>query len=215
MALTRKFLSAMGIEPEKIDEIISAHTESVDALKEQRDQYQASYKKEQEKNQTAEKNLEKAQKELSDLKEQVETDAKNREGKDYDKLKKEFDDYKAEQESAKTKAAKEKAFNDFLSDMNISEKGMKLIKKYQNFDDLELTDEGKLNNATELRKSIKEDWSDYIQSKGTKGADSNNPPGNDGRGGGKTVDEIMSIKDTAERQKAIIENAELFGIETE
>jgi chromosome segregation ATPase len=215
MALTRKYLSAMGIEPEKIDEIISAHSESVDALKEQRDQYQASYKKEQEKNQETAKELEKAQKDLSDLQAEVEADKKDREGKDYDKLKKEFDEYKAEQENAKTKAAKEKAFSDFLADMKVSEKGVKLIKKYQHWEDIELDEEGKLKGASELRKAIKEDWGDYIQSKETKGADSNNPPGNNGRGGGKTVDEIMSIKNTAERQKAIAENAELFGIETE
>lgn len=33
MALTRKFLAAMGIEADKIDSIIDAHTETVDALK--------------------------------------------------------------------------------------------------------------------------------------------------------------------------------------
>jgi hypothetical protein len=37
MALTRKFLAAMGIEAEKVDEIIAAHTETVNALKEERD----------------------------------------------------------------------------------------------------------------------------------------------------------------------------------
>ena len=35
MALTRKFLQAMSIDEEKIDEIISAHSETVTALKEQ------------------------------------------------------------------------------------------------------------------------------------------------------------------------------------
>ena len=39
MSLTRKMLKAMGIEDEKIDQIIEAHTETVDALKEQRDGY--------------------------------------------------------------------------------------------------------------------------------------------------------------------------------
>ena len=34
MALTRKFLKAMGIEDDKIDQIIDAHTETVTALKE-------------------------------------------------------------------------------------------------------------------------------------------------------------------------------------
>ena len=41
MALTRRSLKAMGIEDEKIDEIIAAHAETVDALKEQRDNYKA------------------------------------------------------------------------------------------------------------------------------------------------------------------------------
>ena len=39
MALKRNFLSALGIEADKIDEIINAHAETVDALKEERDEY--------------------------------------------------------------------------------------------------------------------------------------------------------------------------------
>ena len=45
MALSRKMLRAMGIEDEKIDQIIEAHTESIDALKEQRDQYKVDAEK--------------------------------------------------------------------------------------------------------------------------------------------------------------------------
>ena len=37
MSLTRKFLSAMGIEEDKIEQIIDAHTDTVNALKEARD----------------------------------------------------------------------------------------------------------------------------------------------------------------------------------
>ena len=37
MALTRKLLRSMGIEDEKIDQIIDAHTETVNALKDERD----------------------------------------------------------------------------------------------------------------------------------------------------------------------------------
>ena len=37
MSFTRRFLSALGIEAEKIDEIINAHIEVVDGLKEERD----------------------------------------------------------------------------------------------------------------------------------------------------------------------------------
>ena len=39
MALTRKMLKAMGIEDEKIDQIIEEHVESIDGLKAERDRY--------------------------------------------------------------------------------------------------------------------------------------------------------------------------------
>ena len=57
MSLTRKMLKAMGIEEEKIDQIIEAHSETVDSLKADRD----SYKEDAEK-------LKDVQKELDDLK---------------------------------------------------------------------------------------------------------------------------------------------------
>ena len=41
MGLTRKFLKGMGISDEQIDAIIDAHTETVDALKAQRDELKA------------------------------------------------------------------------------------------------------------------------------------------------------------------------------
>lgn len=41
MALSRKMLKAMGIEDEKIDQIIEAHSETVDSLKEQVSAYKA------------------------------------------------------------------------------------------------------------------------------------------------------------------------------
>ena len=39
MALTRKMLKAMGIEEDKIDQIIEAHSETVDALKDEREKF--------------------------------------------------------------------------------------------------------------------------------------------------------------------------------
>lgn len=210
MALTRKQLAAMGIEAEKIDEIITSHTETVNGLKDQISQLQNDLK-------TAKENADKlpgVQKELDDLKKQNEDDAKAREGKDYDALKKEFDDYKAEISARDTKAAKEKALRDILKDLNVSDKGVSLVLKYQNFDEIELEEDGKIKGASDLRKSLKEDWGDYIVKTETKGADTSTPPGgNGGSKGYKTKDEIMAIKDDSERHKAIADNAELFGIE--
>ena len=76
MALTRKFLSALGIEQDKIDEIITAHTETVDALKEQRDEY-----KEQA------ESVPNLTKELEDLKEQAEANKTDEWQEKYDTLK--------------------------------------------------------------------------------------------------------------------------------
>jgi hypothetical protein len=60
MALTRKFLSALGIDADKVDEIINAHTETVDALKNERDKYKADAEK-----------LPEVQKELDGMKEEA------------------------------------------------------------------------------------------------------------------------------------------------
>ena len=210
MALSRKFLSALGIEADKIDQIIEAHTDSLEGIKAERDKYKEQIDNGKTDAEAKEKELADTRKELEDLKKQVETDAKEREGKDYDKLKKEFDDYKAEQEAKATNAAKESALKELLADMKMSEKGSKQVLKWMGVADIELDENGKIKDASNLRKSIKEDWGDYIQSEGAKGADTSNPPDNNG-GGTMTKEEIMKIKDRAERQKAISENHELFG----
>ena len=60
MALTRRALKAMGIEDEKIDEIITMHTETVDGLKAD----VAKYKADAETLPGIQKQLEKAQADL-------------------------------------------------------------------------------------------------------------------------------------------------------
>ena len=214
MALSRRMLSAMGLEADKIEQIIEAHTETVTGLKQQNADLTDQLAKAKEAGSADSGKLKDVQKELDDLKAQVEADNKAREGKDYDALKKEFDDYKAEQEAKATKTAKEKAFRDLLSDMKVSDKGTSMIMKYMGVSGIELDEEGKLKDATALRKAVKEDWGDYIPTVETKGADTKQPP-TDGKGGAgaKTREEIMAIKDSAERQKAIADNPSLFGIE--
>ena len=213
MAMTRKWLAALGIEADKIDEIINAHSESLEAIKADRDKYKAEI--EDAKSATAEKTSELAnvQKELDDLKKKVEADAKDREGKDYDKLKEEFEKYKAEQVEKETKATKEKALKELLADMKMSDKGVNQVLKWMGVGKVDLDDDGKIKEAAALRKSIKEDCGDYIQTEGAKGAETHNPPGGNGGGGtGKTKTEILKIKDAKERQQAILDNPSLFGL---
>lgn len=206
MSLTRSKLSAMGIEAEKIDEIIKDHAETVTALKDQIDTAKAEtakYKAEAEK-------LPDVQKELDTLKEQVKADAEERKGKDYDALKKEFDDYKAEQEKKAVRAEKEAAYKEILKDAGIPEKHFAKILKYSDVDGVELDEKGKITTAKDILKSIKEEWSDHIEKTETKGVKTSTPPA---QAGGKklTKDEIMQIKDRNARQQAISENHELFG----
>lgn len=210
MALSRKYLSALGIEADKIDQIIEAHTDSLEAIKADRDKYKAQIDEDKNSSDAQAKALADAKQELEDLKKQVEADNKAREGKDYDKLKEEFDKYKAEQEMKATNSAKETALKELLTDMKMSEKGSKQVLKWMGVSKIELDEDGKIKDASALRKSIKEDWGDYIQNESTQGAPTSNPPSNNG-GSGMTKEEIMKIKDRTERQKAISENHELFG----
>ena len=207
MSLKRSMLSALGIESEKIEEIIKAHSETVSALNEQIDTAKAEaakYKKDAEK-------LPGVQKELEDLKAKVEADAKNSEGKDYDALKKEFDDYKAEQERKSVRASKEAAYKEILKDAGVPEKHYAKILKYSDVDGVELDEKGKIKTAKEILKAVKEEWADHIEKTQTQGADTTKPPASTG-GGKMTIEQIDAIKDTAQRQQAMLENAELFGL---
>ena len=197
MALTRKMLKAMGIEEEKIDQIIEAHAETVDALKEDVKTYKADAE-----------TLKTVQKELDDLK------AKEDDGfeEKYSKLKKEYDDYKSEIEKEKTHAEKETAYRDFLKGIGIKEKYIDTICRAEKsvIDDLKLKD-GKIEDADKLTETAKVNWGDFIGTVRTQTARVDTPPANNG-GTTRTKAEIMAIKDTAERQKAIAENPTLFGL---
>lgn len=172
MALTRKFLTALGIEVDKVDEIITAHSETVDALKKERDDF----KKQAEKVDSVTKEKEEVQKQLDTLKAEV---AKNSD-KDYEALKKEYEDYKAEQEHKESRAAKEKAFRSILKDANIDEKHFEKVIKYSNIDSLELDDKGAIKDAKEQIKNIKTEWPELIAVTETRGAQTATPPNNTG-----------------------------------
>ena len=211
MALSRKYLSALGIEADKIDQIIEAHTESLEGIKSERDKYKEQIDEEKANAEEKAKALADSEKQLNDLKQQVETYVKEHAGKDYDKLKKEYDDYKAEQEAKAVNSAKESALKELLSDMKMSDKGSKQVLKWMGVSKIELDDDGKIKDASSLRKAIKEDWGDYIQTEGAEGAKTPNPPENNGGKKYSSKEEIMNIKDRNERQQAISENHELFG----
>lgn len=196
MALTRKMLKAMGIEDEKIDQIIEAHSDTVDALKEERD----NYKKDAER-------LPGVQSELDTLK-AANTGDNSFEAK-YNALKTEYDGYKAKQAEKETTANKDKAYRKLLADAGVSAKRVDAIMRVTDLASLKLAKDGTLEDADKALENIKKEWADFIVKEGKKGADTETPPENNG--GKMTKDDILKIKDTAERQKAMAENHELFG----
>ena len=197
MSLTRKMLKAMGIEEEKIDQIIEAHSETVDSLKADRD----SYKEEAEK-------LKDVQKELDDLKAKGDDGWKEK----HDRLKAEFDQYKNDVQEKETKAAKEAAYRAILKDANLSEKGIEKAVKYAEWDKIELDADGKLKGANDHIKAVREEWAEYVTTTTTTGAKTSTPPANNGGKTGKTKEEIMAIRDPAVRQAEIAKNPEAFGL---
>lgn len=202
MALTRRMLSAMGIDEDKADEIIKAHTETVDALKEQA-----------EGNKTDAAELEKLKEQVKSLKADLAEADKSDWEKKYNDLKNEYDGYKTEVENKATHSAKEAAYKQLLLDAGISEKRIATILKVSDIDGVELDKEGKIKSADKLTDSIKEEWADFIVTEHKEGAETSKPPASEGKGGTMTKEDIMKIRDTADRQAAMREHPELFGIE--
>lgn len=168
MALTRRFLSALGIEADKIDEIIAAHTDSIEGLKEQRDKYKADADK-----------LPEVQKELDDLKKQG--NGEDWESK-YNELKTEYDQYKTDIDAKETKIAKEKAYTDLLKEAGVSEKRIASILRVTNLDDVELED-GKVKDHDAVKGNIETEWSDFIVRQEEQGAKTATPPTNNSGSG--------------------------------
>ncbi|MGN0663691.1 MAG: hypothetical protein ACI4L5_01300 [Negativibacillus sp.] len=158
MSLTRKMLKAMGIEEEKIDQIIEAHSETVDSLK--------AYKADAEK-------LASVQKELDDLKAAGDGGYKEK----YQSEHAAFEQYKAEISAEKTKAAKAQAYRSLLKEVGISDKRLDAVLRVSDLEKLELVD-GKLKDADALKEKAKSDWADFIVTTETKGADTATPPDN-------------------------------------
>lgn len=174
MALTREFLTALGIEKEKHQAIIDAHTETTDALKAERDRYKADADK-----------LPKVQEDLK------KAQAAAKDSGEYDKLKKEFDDYKADVASKEALAAKKAAFQKVAKDAGLTEAGIAKAAKYQDYTKIELDEKGEIKDAKDLMKTIKEEWPEHVAKKETKGAETPNPP--EGGNGGSGYSDIRAM----------------------
>lgn len=176
MALTRKFLSALGIEADKIDEIIDAHTETVNALKKERDTAKteaATYKADAEK-------LPGVQRELDDLK----ADNSDNPYKDkYEKEHSDFEKYKADVTAKETKEKKVSALKSLLKEVGVSEKRIDAIVKVSSVDEIEFDNDNKIKDSDKLKDKLKKEWEGFIVTEEQKGAETSTPPAKDNKGG--------------------------------
>lgn len=195
MALTRKLLKSMGIEDEKIDQIIDAHTEVTDALKKERDGLKDKADR-----------LDGVEKELNDLKAAGDGGYKAK----YEAEKTEHDALKKQIADKETYSKKESAVKAYYESKNIKDKNLVIAMRGTDFGMLELNDNGTLKDTKALDELVAGDFASLVFTQQTNGANTATPPVSGGSTG-LTKESIMAIKDRAERQRAIAENKNLFG----
>lgn len=166
MALTRKMLKAMGIEDEKIEQIIEEHVESIDGLKAERDRYKAGAD------------------EAEGLRKQLEEAKKAGEGageyeEKYKAKCKELDDYKAKVDGEAAEREKRGLYRELLAGAGVDPKRIDTVLKVSDLSGVTVKD-GAIEGADDLTESIKADWSDFIAVKATQGAHVSTPPKGDG-----------------------------------
>lgn len=170
MALTRKFLAALGIEADKIEQIIDSHTEVTEIIKAERDRYKADAEK------------------ITDIQKQLNEANQKLEGADKDDYKKKYESEKEAHEKLKneisakeTAVKKSDALKALLKEKGYSEKGISKIAKYGGFlDGIEFDENGKIKNSDKLISDVESEWSEYKPSSSDFEYKPETPPNNGG-----------------------------------
>ena len=165
MALSRALLKGMSLTEEQVQAIIDAHRETVDALKDERDQYKADAEK-----------LPEVQKELDDLK-------KDGGGwqKKYEDEHKAFEDFKKDTEAKETTSKIKEAYKKLLKDEKVADKHLDTVLRVTDFSALKLKEDGTLDGADDLKKTIKSEWADFIVTTKEDPAKVETPPDDKGK----------------------------------
>ena len=192
MALTRNYLKSMALTDEQISAIIENHAETVEALKKERDGYKEAAEKASE-----------AAKERDTLRAQLEKAG------DAAAVQKEFDAFKAAVAAEKDTAARKAAWRDVLKSGGVQRSEfIDLLEGQTDLKAIEMKD-GKITNADALLEPLKAKFAPCFGTSETVGTQMIAPPAGDGKPA-LTKAEILAIKDTSERQKAIANNLERF-----
>lgn len=194
MALTRKFLKALGVSEEAIEEIITAHTDVTDDLK------------------TQLKTAQDVQKQLDTI--TAERDNLQKKLNDPEQANRvaELEKQIAEYQKRETTAQKRTALTALLEKIGIDKRGFARVLAATDLDGVEMDGES-IKDADKLAESLKTEWSDLLTEPGATGKPPQTPPQNPGNGG-MTKEQIMAIKDRDERRVAIAQHLDLFQSNT-
>lgn len=167
MALTRKLLKGMSLTDEQMDTIIEAHAETVDGLKNKISELEDQAKEIP----TLQKKLEQAQAAIGDGDEEMVPKA------EYDKLKKNFDDFKGEITAKEAKATKEKAARAYYESKNIIGKSLEIAMRGSRDEIAALEMDGeKIKDPAALDALIAGDFAGLVGTTSTRGANTETPP---------------------------------------
>lgn len=169
MSFTRKFLKALGIEDEKIDQIIDAHTEVTDALK---------LKVAEAENKA--KDYDEIVKERDELKSKADDGFKEK----YEKEHADFEAFKKDLQDKETKAAKEKAVRAYFESKDIKGTNLEIAMRGsgKEIESIEMDGE-KIKDTKALDDLVSGAFATLVVKTEKKGTDSGNPPANNGGNG--------------------------------
>ena len=191
MAFTRSFLKATGLTDEQISAVMEEHVAVTNGLKQERDTYKADADK------------------LPDLQKKLQDAEANENFKQkYEDEHRAFEDFKTKTAEDAKAAEVRAAYRKLLVEEKIGESKLDKIIKVTDFTSMKLDKDGKLENESDLRKTIGEEWGEFRTTVSTKGAKVSTPPASSNSK--LTKEDILKIEDTGERQRAIAENLELF-----
>ena len=213
MAFTRKFLTALGIEAEKIDEIMAAHVEVTDALKAQLRDH-ADNADELAKVQAELAKLKASHKEQSDRLTAAEKERDDYKGK-YDTATADLEKIKTENAERETTERSKKALSDYLKEQKYSDSAIRFIRNKCDFHKFVKFDEdGKATNLADVLTSIQadEDLAGFTPKIKENSHTPATPPTNTGGTKKVTWEDVDKITNTAERQKVMALNRESLGI---
>lgn len=171
----------INIPKDVLGQICDLHTGSIDGMTE-------SVK-------TLQTRLEAAERERDEYKAKAPKEGQETVAKeDYDKIVKEYGDYKAAQTEKETKLAKTQAYKALLIDAGISDKRADTIIKVTDFGAIELDENGKIKDADTHKQTVQTEYAEFVETTTRRGAHVATPPTNTGKGGVMSREDIYKME---------------------